>query len=418
MSLPAALRATELRRLWEAAHERLSSGRAVARIRVGPMAEAERAAVADLLGMERTPGEYCTVSLSKLDAVLAEAGTDVSAVVTEIVGPVGDRAGERSRAASERAALWEWLSDHPEVQRQPALQSWAEQVRRAGVLDGSVTRTREVLADALAVLARLPAEGQPLATIADEVTGDPHALDDGTRLGAVVLRAMSSVFNVDLPGSAEERRLLWQRAGVADDELSSVVLAAGVRLSGAGVVASLTTACADAGQAVALTLAQLRASELGAVPTEVWVVENPSIVAMATHRFGLRCPPLVCTSGWPNTAVMLLLRRLAEGGARLHYHGDFDGEGLRIAAYVMEKVGATPWRMSTRDYLDACHSNSPEPGRVTQVPWDALLADTVRSEQRTVSEEQVAGVLLNDLAESAPGSLSGGFEQGKFDEAG
>jgi uncharacterized protein (TIGR02679 family) len=278
MSLPAALRATELHRLWEALHERLSSGRVVARVRVGP-----------------------------------------------------------------------------------------------------------------------------LATLADEVTGDPHALDDGTRLGAVVLRALSSVFNVDLPDSSEERRLLWQRAGVADDELSSVVLAAGLRLSGAGVAASLTTACADAGQAVALTLAHLRTSELRAVPTEVWVVENPSIIAMATLRFGPRCPPVVCTSGWPNTAVMLLLRQLAESGARLHYHGDFDGEGLRIAAYVMDKTGAVPWRMSARDYLGACRPNAPDPGRVTQAPWDSELADTVRAEQRTVSEEQVAGVLLQDLAESAPG---------------
>ncbi|MFD5436667.1 DUF2399 domain-containing protein [Kitasatospora sp. NPDC127067] len=47
--------------------------------------------------------------------------------------------------------------------------------------------------------------------------------------------------------------------------------------------------------------------------------------------FGRHCPPLVCISGWPNTAVIHLLRRLSDDGASLRHHGDFDGEGIRIA---------------------------------------------------------------------------------------
>ncbi|MFF4144807.1 DUF2399 domain-containing protein [Streptomyces sp. NPDC001698] len=34
---------------------------------------------------------------------------------------------------------------------------------------------------------------------------------------------------------------------------------------------------------------------------------------------GPRCPPLVCTSGWPNSAAIQLLRMLADHGAALHY---------------------------------------------------------------------------------------------------
>lgn len=36
----------------------------------------------------------------------------------------------------------------------------------------------------------------------------------------------------------------------------------------------------------------------------------------------------------------------------LRYHGDFDGSGIRIAAYVCAKTGAVPWRMSHTD-IDA-----------------------------------------------------------------
>ncbi|MGW2426419.1 DUF2399 domain-containing protein [Streptomyces sp. NPDC001709] len=33
----------------------------------------------------------------------------------------------------------------------------------------------------------------------------------------------------------------------------------------------------------------------------VRTVENPSILALSFHCFGLGCPPLVCTSGRPNS---------------------------------------------------------------------------------------------------------------------
>lgn len=402
MTVPGGLRATALRPLWEAVHDRLSSGRAVTRVRVGPLSEDQRRAVADLLGLDRLPGERYSVSLATLDAVLAEVGTDTAAVVTELVGPLGDRAAQRARSDAERAALWEWLECHPEVRRQPALVGWAGQVRRAGLVRGSVDRTRELLSAALAVLARLPAEGQPLPTLASEVTGDPHALDDGTRLGNLVLRALAATFGTEAPTTAYERRALWERAGVAADELSSVVLAAGLRPDGDGVACDVARSCADAGQAVALTLAQLRATELRAAPPRVWVVENPSILAMALRRFGVACPPLVCTSGWPNTAVMLLLRRLAELGTRAHYHGDFDGEGLRIAAYVMDKTGAHPWRMTAADFRDGVRgAEGPEPGRVTEAPWDRELAQAILASGKALPQERVAEALLADLAPHA-----------------
>ena len=45
-----------LRPLWQAVHERLSSGRAVSRVHVGPLDDDQREALADLLGMDRLPG--------------------------------------------------------------------------------------------------------------------------------------------------------------------------------------------------------------------------------------------------------------------------------------------------------------------------------------------------------------------------
>ncbi|MFJ8347998.1 DUF2399 domain-containing protein [Streptomyces sp. NPDC094153] len=46
----------------------------------------------------------------------------------------------------------------------------------------------------------------------------------------------------------------------------------------------------------------------------------------------------MCTSGWPNSAAIHLLRLLADQGAILRCHGDFDGEGIRITAYLLDKT--------------------------------------------------------------------------------
>ncbi len=102
------------------------------------------------------------------------------------------------------------------------------------------------------------------------------------------------------------------------------------------------------------------------------------------------------TSGWPNSAVVALLGKLAAAGATLRYHGDFDGEGLRIAAAVAARTGAIPWRMTSADYLAAV-SDGPGVGRVTQAPWDAELAGHLTRLNRTVSEEREAEKLLADL---------------------
>ena len=397
MTLPRSLRDPALVPLWRAVHSRLSSGRAVSRVRIGPLDDDQRVAVADLLGMDRTPGERMTVALSQLDAVLTESvGRDTRAVVAELVGPLDDRSQRRAQVRAQREQLRSWLAGHEVVRAQPALLDWVDQLR----IGAPVPDTRRNLDDALRVLGRLPVEGLPLPSLADEVVGDPHALDDGTRLSGLVLRALAAIYATGEPSGAEQRRALWQRAGVADDELTSVVVAAGLRPVGECLVSQVSRACASSGQAAALTLAQLRATSSLSIPgTDVWVVENPSVLALAVRRFQAGCPPMVCTSGWPNSAGILLLRQLARGGARLRYHGDFDGEGLRIAAYVMAKTGATAWRMSTSDYVAAASGNLPT-GRLTPAPWDADLAEAMRTHDAAVPEERVAETLLADLAQA------------------
>lgn len=405
--LPSVVTDPALAPLWRAVHERLSSGRPVSTILVAGLDDAARAAIADLLGMDRLPGARFRVPLSRLDAVVREAaGTDARAVVDQVIGPVGNRVAQREEAASERDELWSWLRGHSVVREQPILEDWVDGLRRAGA--PSVPAARAVLEQALAVLARLPADGRPLPSFADSVLGRPHALDEGTRVGGVVLRAVAAVRGVPPPASAEERRTLWEQVGVSEDQLSVSVLAAGLHPAGDGVLATVLRTCAAAGHAAAVTLAQVRdpggwTLREGGV---VHAVENPSVLALALARFGRRCPPLVCTSGWPNSAGILLLRSLSEAGQEVRYHGDLDGDGVRIAAYVLARTRALPWRMSSSDYTSAAVAADDiglPVGRVSEAPWDMDLAPSMRWHGVAVVEERVSDLLLEDLAVAADG---------------
>ncbi|MFF0191143.1 TIGR02679 family protein [Streptomyces sp. NPDC005244] len=403
------LRRPELRSLWQTLHSRLSSGRPVTRVRLGPLDEAQREALADLLGLNRLPDPHPSVSLARLEEAVTElSGRSVRETVTELIGPLDDRATERRRKEDERTGLWAWLNDHATVRAQPALADWTTACRATGLIGRSPELTRNLLADALTVLAELPAQAEPLPVFAARVLrGDSHALDDGTRLSTLVLRALATLHDTGAPESAGDRRALWTRAGIADDDLSATVLIAGLRPVGEGPLARVARVCAEAGQAASLTLAQLRSPgefTLASDPTPVvHAVENPSILALAVRRLGPNCPPLVCTSGWPNSAAIQLLRLLGDQGAMIRYHGDFDGEGIRITAYLLDKTPARPWRMTAADYRAGAAStpHGPDPGRLTEAPWDPELTRAIAEHRTAVVEELVADALLADLIEVA-----------------
>lgn len=394
MTLDPALRRPEFAAFWAEVHERLSSGRAVSAVTVRPRTRDEELALAGLLDLRLRPGHVYRVSLAKLDAILLDAaGRDARSVVAELHGPLRDDAADRARAEAEREEVRARVRDHPVVTGQPALAEWAASVR---FTDGSTAATRRLWEEALAVLGALPADGRPLPVLAQQVVGRPHALDDGTRLANLVLRGLAAIHDIEVPGTAEARHALWERAGVSGDQLSVAVLAAGFRPTGTGLVPTLLRTCADAGHAAALTLAQLRTLESLEVGGPVFAVENPAVLALALERFGTACPPLVCTAGWPNGAAVTLLRLLPP----VRYHGDLDGEGVRIAAHLATTFGAVPWRMTGDDYRAAVAESGPPVGRVTEAPWDSSLAPALHEHGVAVHEEQVAATLLADIGRS------------------
>jgi uncharacterized protein (TIGR02679 family) len=293
-------------------------------------------------------GGDARIRLARLDAQLRNSrlGLSLEQALIAVDGPLANVRAERAAAAAAREVMWARVLAHPAA-RAPELEPWLELSRRRWA-DASGERTAIVLR-ALDVLAVLPAGGIPLAALAaSHAGGDAHALDRGRPLGRLVpaaLLALEGALPRD-PTTVEEWRALWARFGVSCDELSCTVLTLGLRVrrSARGYVAGRLRAAARAGRPLVLTLSDLRAEPPRLAGEVLFVCENPSVVAGAAAELGADCPPLLCTSGWPNTAVALVLDAAVGAGMRILVHADGDTAGAAIAALVLRRPGARPWR--------------------------------------------------------------------------
>lgn len=382
--------------LWDELARRYGASDApVAAVTLRNLDGAARRALADLLASDRLPATRTRIGTGRIAAALGIEPGALRDVVEDIAGPLPDRAGARREERRRRAELWDWFV--AEASRR-GLESWAVRLRRAGVPGGDTDTHRDRLAGLLTVLDRLPADGVALPALAADALGDPHALDRGTWTGRAVVEALAARRGHDAPHSAEEGRAEWAASGVAADMLSPAVLVIGLAPRGRTPLTRLLNAMAEHAEPVAVTLSQLRRWPLVARAPVVHVFENPSLMAEAA-QMGWSGPPLVCTSGWPNVAVLTLLRRLGGGGSKLLVHCDLDPKGIEIASSVVERVGATPWRMTARDYDRAVvRAAVPITGRIPDTPWDPRLAEAMRRHRRAVFEEDLRHELLHAAA--------------------
>ncbi|MGI8902668.1 MAG: DUF2399 domain-containing protein [Solirubrobacteraceae bacterium] len=73
-------------------------------------------------------------------------------------------------------------------------------------------------------------------------------------------------------------------------------------------------------------------------------------------------PPLLCTGGWPNTAVAAVLDAAQQAGMEILVHADGDAAGIAIAAHVLRRPGATPWQIAATpadtETVGFCHEEA------------------------------------------------------------
>lgn len=411
------LGADGMRWLVDRARARLGGGRPLeGRVALRGASVEQQRALATLIGRPVGLGDTLSVRLEEVDAVLRRSGVSpdgLAAAVVELTGPVVDQAGRR--AAQERS----WAALHGEIDAavaaRPVLAEWAAGLRRTGGLrraSEDVEQAAEIVRGVVAVLRALPGADEPVGVFARRVLGRAHALDEDEPVCRLVLPAVAVLAGRPDGAGAAWRREVWAAVGVLRDDLSSTVLTLGLPGDDRTATGRVLAACAEVGQPAVLTLRQLvHDPPLARVSGhDVWVCEGPVVVSVAADRLGARCAPLVCTAGQPGTATLRLLGLLDDGGARLHYHGDFDWGGVRIANRVFAAVPARPWRFDAAAYREAARSTlaAPLTGRRAEASWDPALAAAMVGCGRQVEEEAVVDDLVADLDPDArPSDRSG-----------
>lgn len=339
-------------------------------------------------------GDTLTVHLGRLEQLLIECGatTSIREAVEDVRGPLRNRPAESANTHAAWDLAFAVIADEREAVRL----AWSE-LRRSGIVRRLASqdpqRGWKLLVDASALVARLPADGLPLAELAAQLTGDAHALDLGRPLGTIGLRLAQAVSGY----AGEDRRAAWALVGVELDPLSTSVLLLGVHARGDGLAARMLRACCELGEPCRLTLRQLRRDLIEIDDETVFVCENPSVVLAAADRLGRRSRPLLCVEGQPGSAAKLVL---AAAGPRVRYHGDFDWPGIRIARDVLALTGGTPWRFDSFGY-SAAPKGLELAGATVLAPWDLDLAGAMEACGRGVHEEAVLAELVADLEGTA-----------------
>ena len=364
---------------------------------------ASRRALADVLGADRMPLATSRLTVGRLVAALGlDSVGELRDVVDRLRGPLPDRRAARDEARAARSELWSWLGESagglelggPETR----LASWVQAQRAAGAR-GGVEVHRRRLGLALAVLRRLPADGVALPSLANDATGDPHALDHGRTVAGMVLDAVACAYQRPIAHDAETARSLWELVGAVPDPHSSTVLALGLPGDDHTPLGRWLSACAQAGEPVVLSLANLRRWPVRAVAGDgrIYAVENPSLIAEASS--GWTGPPLVCTSGRPTIAAVTLLRQLASDGAVIYQHADFDPTGVAITGWLAQRAGSVPWRMTAADYLGSLSASAPLfAGTPPETPWDPALQGVMSHHRQALYEEEIRADLLRSMS--------------------
>lgn len=403
MRLRATLGRAELSRLVAAMRRRLELGRPLTgTLSLSGVTADERAAFDELLGRRATRGTTLLVNLDFLTRLLAGAAIcrNLESAVQELAGPIVNR----QAAAARDAAAWEgvWLQAR-ELMRRPRLLEWLDELTHDGTVKRlcATPQSAATVLSQLAQLARaLPAQGEPLAAFAARLFGDAHALDPGSPLATLAVRAAARLGDVQFEDDAEGRRSAWASVGVMRHELSTPALVLNIPAAGPGPLAELLRVAARHGEPLHVSLRYLLRDPLSAERAirgrTVFICENPTTIALAVARFGADCAPLVCVNGQFATPSLVLLRQLHSAGATLLYHGDFDPGGLVIARRVFAECGARPWRFGESDYLSA-PKGVPFDGRPGPTPWSPALETAMALERRAVHEEAIFETLAADL---------------------
>ena len=247
-----------------------------------------------------------------------------------------------------------------------------------------------------------------LPVFASTVSANPHAFDENTSCGQILLHAIAYQFGVGRPANAEEKVELYYAAGILYDEVSNSVLLNGLRACNHGIPHPGWEGFYACGEPLQVSLANLSSVDKVVSPCgKAYVLENAGVFAVVLDGLSQRKPPLICTYGQIRVSSLVLLDMLAKGGTKLFYSGDFDPEGLQIADKLKHRYGdrLDLWRYGISDYEKAVSHETISQARLKKMdrlknPELVHLSRVILQSGRAGYQELILPDLIRDIGQS------------------
>ena len=235
-----------------------------------------------------------------------------------------------------------------------------------------------------------------LAVFAAEITGNPHAFDDGTfedKLLQAFLKEKTGFQKKSGMSETEYKKELYYRAGIIKDKVSNDVLVYGIHgWDDSGMSHEGLEGFCERQEPVRLTLQTTgNLKRVAGKENRVYIVENPAVFSVLLDRYPEKA--FVCGNGQLNLATYILLDKLAES-TKLYYTGDYDPEGLLIAQNLKQRYGEilTLWNYDVEWYKRYCTDRILKEARIKKLGKIVLpelqeLKKTMQIEKKAAYQE-------------------------------
>lgn len=242
-----------------------------------------------------------------------------------------------------------------------------------------------------------------LAVFAANITGNPHAFDEGSEGGKFLfqlveweIRKQENLLSDSGFFKAFKKQRMYLEVGILKDDISNYVSLSGVRVQKkTGEMHLGMEGFYEENETVQVPLANIVEWKWIICPDDtIYIVENPSIYAILTKHFGGR-GACMCMNGQPKLSALFVLELLAGSNVTVYYAGDFDPEGLLIAQKLRQyyKGDFRYWHMQAEDYKRSKASVVISPRRLKMLEKvdDVELKQTAQA----ILESRMAGYQEN-----------------------
>ncbi len=421
----------ELTRLLELIYEKyIELGRVGGQVSLPSSTSTERRNIASFLGRPTYLEIDIKVSLSSMDIALkqsrfaCELADLLNAFFPDrpMITRPQQHAAHKARRADFHSALKSIAHELPAhsqgrhwlLQGQHGLE-WLYKRYKNELL--SIQEQHLILIRTLALtLNQLPPTSSPerLAVFAQKMSGDPHFFDSDRTAGRLLRYAMADLASASATLEIKDSVALYTSFGLLIDTISSSV--AVYNLAHALCAGDVTDPLIQAAGPRVLLLPLRQVLEWQSIvpaARDIFVFENPQVfeevIAGLTrpHPVQATPPTLICTSGWPSSAALRLLDLLVAQSPdnRLHYSGDFDLVGLKIAAFMLERYAGQCllWHMDSETYQFALQhgglqANRQDAKALIMLPNDFKpLVLEMQKQGQWAYQEGIVPILLEDL---------------------